>query len=261
MKLSVFLPTIRTHLLEKWYDSLCESCNRHDFEVIFCGPFDIPSTLTTKDNVKFIKDYGNPTRAAHLAALQAEGEYLYHTVDDILFYEGVVSEELDYIDPSSVVAMRYNEGVDHSGKELPFSYWYAAIAYPNWPGVNQSWGIGIHFIMTTSMFRDYGGFDCRFEYLNHSTHDLLFRIQKNRGVSYRVSKRVASTADWMPGTSGDHAPIHYAQTTHDEGMFQSLWLHGNNNSKIDIDNWNEQEDVWQRRFSDSNIKQYKDLNV
>ena len=117
MKLSVFLPTIRTHLLEKWYDSLCESCNRHDFEVIFCGPFDIPSTLTTKDNVKFIKDYGNPTRAAHLAALQAEGEYLYHTVDDILFYEGVVSEELDYIDPSSVVAMRYNEGVDHSGKE------------------------------------------------------------------------------------------------------------------------------------------------
>ena len=94
MKLSVFLPTIRTHLLEKWYETLCESCNSHDFEVIFCGPFDIPTTVSEHKNVKFIKDFGNPTRAAQIAAINCEGDYLYHTTDDVVFSQKLFQTSL-----------------------------------------------------------------------------------------------------------------------------------------------------------------------
>ena len=259
MKLSVFLPTIRSHLLEDWYASLERSCPNHSFEVIFCGPFDLPESLALKDNVKFIKDSGNPTRAAQIAAIQAEGEYLYHTVDDVLFYEGVLSEELGKMDDNSIIAMRYSEGAGYSGDVLPLSYWYAPNAYPSWPGVNQSWGIGIHFLMKRDLFMEYGVFDCRFEYLNHATHDLLFRIQQSSPVSYKTSQKVVSTADWMPDTTGDHAPIHYAQTTHDAQMFTDLWFGANDRVHIDVDNWEEQPEIWERRFSNPNIKEYKDL--
>ena len=259
MKVSVFLPTIRTHLLEKWYDSLEKSCSRHSFEAIFCGPFEIPESLNKKGNVKFIKDFGNPTRAAQLAAISAEGEYLYHVVDDILFFEDCVSDELDKIEENDIVALRYREGQDFSGTELSERYWYAPNAYPSWPGVNQGCGIGIHFLMNKGLFEEFGGFDCRFEYLNHAAHDLLFRIQKAKGVNYKLSSKEASTADWMPGTSGDHGPIHYAQTTHDEGLFRSMWFSGNDNLKISIDNWKDVPEVWSRRFNNTDIKSYEEL--
>lgn len=259
MKVSVFLPTIRTHLLENWYHSLEKSCSRHSFEAVFCGPFDIPKSLAEKENVKFIKDFGNPTRAAQRAALECDGDYIYHTVDDILFFEDCLSNELDSINEDDLVAMRYREGQGFSGKQLPEAYWYAPNAYPRWPGVDQSWGIGIHFIMSKNLFVDYGGFDCRFEYLNHATHDLLFRIQKGEDINYKLSEEEASTADWMPGTSGDHAPIHYAQITHDEGLFRSMWYMGNKDLVIRINNWEEVPDVWNRRFNSKDIKSYGEL--
>ena len=244
MKVSVFLPTIRTHLLEKWYASLEKSCSRHSFEAIFSGPFDIPDSLAKRENVKFIKDFGNPTRAAQLAAIAAEGEYLYHVVDDILFFEDCLSDELDKIEENDIVALRYREGQDFSGTELPPAYWYAPNAYPSWPGINQGWGIGIHFLMKKEIFIEF---------------DLLFRIQKAREVNYKLSSKEASTADWMPGTSGDHGPIHYAQITHDEGLFRSMWFSGNDNLNIDIGNWKDVPEVWSRRFDSTDIKSYEEL--
>tara|TARA_R110000824_G_scaffold33234_2_gene106612 strand:+ start:1768 stop:2556 length:789 start_codon:yes stop_codon:yes gene_type:complete len=260
MKISIFLPTIRTHLLESWYSSLQLSCSRHDFEVVFCGPFDIPETLSNKSNVKFIKDFGNPTRAAQLAAIEAEGDLIYHTVDDVIFYENILSDEIDRIEDNQITAMRYVEGKDHSGVELPASYWYPLPSdYANWPGVSDKWGIGIHFLMKKSLFLEFGGFDCRFEYLVHSTHDLLFRIQKNSNTIYRLSKKIASSADWQPETTGDHGPIHYAQLTHDAGLFQSLWFNGNETARIDLDNWKTAPDVWERRFDTQEVKSYEAL--
>lgn len=259
--LSVFLPTIRTHLLEKWYSTLELSCDRHEFEVVFCGPFTPPDSLIHKENVSFIQDYGSPTRSAQLAAISCKGDFLYHTVDDILFNTGVISNELDTVESNRITAMRYVEGVDYGGGDLPISYWYATNAYRGYSNVNPKWGIGVHFLMRRSLFVDYGGFNCDFEYLNHATHDLLFRLQAN-GIKYKTSNEVASTADWMPGTSGDHAAIHYAQTTHDDGLFRSLW-HNYTDSRreVKLDNWSDQKSVWDRRFNIDNLeKKYEDLN-
>ena len=260
MKVSIFLPTIRTHLLEKWYETLEASCSRHDFEVVFCGPFDIPESLASKNNVKFIKDFGNPTRSAQRAAIECTGEFIYHTVDDVIFYPNCLSDELDKIQSDDIIAMRYIEGADYSGSDLPDSYWYASPSdYADWPGVSSSWGIGIHFLTSKSNFLRFGGFDCRFEYLVHSTHDLLFRMQKTNEFNYKLSEGVASSADWQPETTGDHAPIHFAQLTHDAGLFQSMWFNGNDNLKINESNWQAQPSVWNRRFNSDKIKSYEEL--
>jgi hypothetical protein len=258
MKLSVFMPTIRTHLLENWYSSLEYSCNRHDFNVILCGPFDPPNSILSRGNVVFIKDFGSPTRSAQLAALSAAGELLYHVTDDVLFFPNVISNEIDLFETNTITALRYTEGIGYEGDKLPLSYWYAPNAYPNWPGVNQNWGIGVHFLMHRQLFIDFGGFDCRFHYLNHAGHDLLFRMQKS-GIKYKTSLEIASKADWMPGVTGDHAAIHNAQIFHDDPLFRHIWFHGREDSIIDKNNWLNQPDVWTTRFKNTNINSYRDL--
>jgi len=246
--LSVFLPTIRTHLLEKWYSSLELSCNRHSFEVVFGGPFPPPCDLLNKDNIRWVQDYGNPTRAAQRAALECKGDFLYHTVDDVLFEPHAISNELEKVETDAITAMRYVEGLNYSGKPLPDTYWYAPAAYPHYKNVESHWGIGVHFLIPRKWFIDHGGFDCQFEYLNHATHDLLFRMQKN-GTRYKISEQVVSSASWVPGTTGDHAPIHYAQTTHDEGIFEHMWNNGHYQRVIKLDNWENHPKIWERRFN------------
>lgn len=247
--ISVFMPTIRTHLLEDWYDSLEKSCNNHDFEVVLCGPFDPPESITNKDNVKFIKDYGSPTRSAQIAALNCSGEYMYHVVDDILFVPNAISNELDRLHPLHIISMRYREGQQHSGKDLPHYYWVAGSSYP-WRGIQPQWGNCVHFLMSRGLFMHYGGFDCSFEYLNHATHDLLFRIQQNeQNVKHLLSKQTVCSADWMPDITGDHAPIHYAQTEHDAVLFQQMWFNPNNRTSVHPENYKNCADVWERRFT------------
>ena len=259
MKLSVFLPTIRTHLLEKWYETLCESCNSHYFDVIFCGPFDIPTTVSEHKNVKFIKDFGNPTRAAQIAAINCEGDYLYHTTDDVVFFPEVISNELDRVQANNqIVGMRYREGEGHAGDKLDESYWYASNAYRGFPGVDSRWGICVHFLMSRELFVKYGGFDCRWQYLNHAGHDLLFRIQQNETVEYTLSTQEVSSADWMPNITGDHAPIHYAQIQEDDPLFQKEWFLKNQRGIIDLYNYKQQPNIWNKRFSGQE-KRYADL--
>jgi len=258
MKLSVFLPTIRTHLLENWYKSLEASCNRHEFEVVFCGPFDIPESLSQLSNVTFIKDFGSPTRAAQIAAMYCQGEYLYHTTDDVLFFPEVISNELDIVEENKIVGMRYREGENYNGHALPESYWYAANAYPHLGGVNNSWGICVHFLILKESFHKYGGFDCQWQYLNHAGHDLLFRIQKNEWFSFVLSKEEVCSADWMPNTTGDHAPIHHTQINEDAPLFYRLWGGQNDRSVISVLNYRYEPEVWKPRFT-GNETGYGDL--
>jgi len=247
MKLSVFMPTIRVHLLDEWYSSLEESCNNHDFEVVMCGPFNPPENIIKKNNVKFIKDYGSPTRSAQIAALNCSGDYLYHVVDDIIFEPNKISSELDMVDENTIISMRYREGKSHTGRELPHHYWMAGSSY-NYPTISPQWLNCVHFIMPKSLFIEYGGFDCNYEYLNHATHDLLFRIQSSKDIKCILSKNTVCSADWMPDITGDHAPIHYAQTEHDAQLFFSSWYNSKPITKIDINNFINQPEIWKRRF-------------
>jgi hypothetical protein len=59
----------------------------------------------------------------------------------------------------------------------------------------------------------------------------------------------------MPGTTGDHAPVHYAQTENDEMLFAVVYSNINSTTRksIDFDNWQKAPSVWERRFDKKNI--------
>ena len=57
----------------------------------------------------------------------------------------------------------------------------------------------------------------------------------------------------FPGTSGDHAPIHYAQLDHDQPLYAKIWRSSSclDRIKIDYDNWKQAPEKWTRRFKEN----------
>lgn len=276
--LSIIVPTIRTHLLEDLYQSFCDSCNEHSFEVIFVGPFDIPSTLTEKTNVKYIKDYGQPSRAAQIGLLETKGELTCWITDDCFCYPNTLSQTIGFYEAecieTDIIGMRFFENPDHytaikNGtttdysptqrlKSHPDNYWFAGTSYRYYKGVQPHWGIACLFMTDTHNLKMFGGWDCQWEHLNHSTHDLLFRMQQ-QGNRFFLTDYDVFVANWYEGTSKDHAPVHYGQLTHDEQLFFQTWAQPNDRNQISINNWQECPEIWERRFGQSQPNTYKDL--
>ena len=165
------------------------------------------------------------------------------------------------ISDKTTINMRYREGVNYQGTELPREYWNA------WHhkdlrlnGIPQNYKATCHFMMNKDYLLSLGGFDCRFEYIVHPCLDLMFRIQSDGGFIEDSIKEI-STCDHMPGHSGDHAPIHDAQQIHDYPIFKKMYENEDVSKRIsiDINNWSQQPSVWGRRFSSKIPKEYKDL--
>ena len=270
--ISIILPTIRTHLLEDLYNSICKSCDRHSFELICVGPFDIPKSLSKLDNIKYIKDYGSPTRCMQIALTNAKGTLIHPLVDDCFYYPKTLSTTINIFNhdckQNDILGMRFFENPEHykaikekktteqqpelRNKCHPDAYWYAGPSYGYLRGVNPNWGAACLFIANTNLIKDFGGWDCQFEYINHATHDLLFRLQKY-GSHFLLTQYDCFVADWKaegdpPGTATDHAPIHYGQLTHDIPLFQNIWQYPNNRGKIQLNNWENTPTKWTRRF-------------
>lgn len=278
-KLSIIIPTIRTHLLEDLYQSIVNSCNQHSFEVIFVGPFDIPQSLLEKKNVIYVKDYGQPSRAAQIGLINATGQSTCWITDDCFCYPNMLSKTLDLYEQlcsiKDIVGMRFFENPEHYAKiksgetkeqnpigrfqNHPDSYWYAQIPYGHYPGVESHWGIACLFLANTKLIEDFGGWDCQWEHLNHSTHDLLFRLQQSNSQFYLTSYDVF-VANWYEGISKDHAPVHYGQKTHDEQLFKQIWFNKNKRDIIDINNWKNVSNIWERRFC-ANCKAEKHVDL
>ena len=276
--LSILVPTIRTHLLEDLYQSACNSCNTYSFEMVFVGPFDIPQSLMEKDNVKYIKDYGQPTRAVQIGLQYISSNLMCWITDDGFFYPNTLFKTInsyknECVD-TDIVGMRYFENPEHykAIKEgattdqnppsrlsnHPDGYWYAGASYGSFKGIKPHWGIACLFMMNTGVLKMYGGWDCQFEYLNHSTHDLLCRMQK-KGNRFFLPDYDVFVANWYEGTSKDHAPVHYGQLTHDQQIFHDMWINPNDRYQVDMNNWENYPEIWERRFGQSKPKTYKEL--
>lgn len=266
--ISVFMPSIRTHKIENWYKSLELACKTHSFEAVIAGPFDLPESIASKDNVKFIKTYSHPTKSAQLAAEACSGDLIYHTTDDVLFYPDSIDEAIDFfrnsLSPNSVVSMRYIEGKDHSNTSTyPPEYWsmknFCQDCY--FMSVPNHWRCNAQFMMKHDVFKEFGGFDCRFEYLTHASGDLLLRMQAS-GCGVYDSLNNISNADWYEGTSVDHEPIHHAQLSHDVPQFFEIWrTEGQERKHIEFQNYKNFPDVWVRRFNGNLPSAYSDLQL
>tara|TARA_R110000824_G_scaffold105649_1_gene250042 strand:- start:6833 stop:7648 length:816 start_codon:yes stop_codon:yes gene_type:complete len=264
---SILMPAIRTHQWLMMYGSIFNACQEHTWELVLVGPFDLPPEMTRFNNIKLIKDYGAPTRAAQIGAIQCEGEYMYHCVDDAIFLPDAIDNAVNFhrsnCSKKDVINMRYREGAMYSGQTLPMGFWMAH-SHPDLriPGILPHYKISLHPFMRMDYFKELGGWDCQFEYINHPLHDLMFRVQVDGGKVFD-SETDATTCNHYINNTGDHKPIAEAQTLFDKPIFDEIYKQKDaalNRIHLDINNWQQTSPIWKRRFKDSKLpKTYKEL--
>ena len=257
--ISFLFPAIRTVRWLKLYESLQRSCKNYSWEAVFCGPFDLPESLRGKDNIKYIKDYGQVSRAVQVGALHAEGELIFIGNDDTTYFEDAFDKSIDLYKQKDgykdIVQCTYTEG----GESWPNEYWT-----PGWHdafklgGIDQSWKLATEPIINKDYFFELGGFDCRWEYMDGSTHDFMFRAQRN-GSEIFYSPVTVGAMTHFPNREGDHAPIHDAMEFHDNKIFKEVWGEPNNRLKIDYNNWKEVPEIWERRFWRKKYTSYEEM--
>lgn len=268
--ISVLLPSIRPKNLIKCFSALENACKKYSFELIIVSPYLPPEKILTNSKIKFLHTYSSPTVALQKACLLAEGEFIFNTADDGLLQENCLDEayelfhqnctDKDLINMTYVEAVLNDETLEIISDEvfkkqietMSSEYWFAHTHadLACLAGIEKEWKISLNFFMRLDQFKNLGGFDCQFEFTNHASHDLCFRIQANGGQVHN-SKKPVYFCSHLPGTIKDHAPVHYAQITSDAIKFSNIYQNKNITFKrinIDYDNWKNESDIWQRRF-------------
>jgi hypothetical protein len=257
--LSIIMPAIRPERWERVYDSIGEAY-AGDFELIICSPFPLPEKLQYLKNVKYVKDFGNPVRASNIAGMLCENELVTWTADDAVYLPDSLNKMvydwhwMEGGGNEKVIVGKYYEGQDGSDKPLQNDTYFKinggdstrCLTIPD-----DYWLFNIA-LMTTSFFDRIGHWDNRFEGTFCAHTDMAVRAQRN-GAKVKMCNVPILDCGHMPGTSGDHAPIHYAQLSHDEPLFR--YLYGGGTIKIgDIprprvtNHWKDVPRVWERRF-------------
>jgi hypothetical protein len=118
-------------------------------------------------------------------------------------------------------------------------------------------------VVPRQLLLEIGGWDCQFEVCPCSYNDLAARLQKY-DVEFIIQHEVMYHCGHMPVREGDHGPIHDAQTEHDEPLFRKMYQDPANHTRtiIELDNWKQSADKWQRRFGSKDTeepKEYSDL--
>lgn len=259
MKLSILLSGIRPNNWLKLYDSIGKSYNGNDWELIIVSPYELPLLMTHHKNVQWYQDWGNPCHCQQIALTKATGEYINWLADDgeltphsMDIALSLLSKEPD-VDYKTIVIGKYLEGDDYSADMKEDSYYIlnnhmgSQCKYlpPDTPLVNMG-------LVSRKLLFELGGWDSsKFEVLPIAYNDFSVR-SKNFGCKYIHQKEVMFTCTHTPGVTGDHAPIHNAQTFRDEPMFKLIYNReeSKNRIKIDLNNWEKSAGRWQRRFGD-----------
>jgi len=279
-KLSVLVPGIRSHLWRDLYDSIKISFSE-SWEMVIIGPFEPSEDLMNEGNVKYIKDFGSPIRCQQIGLVQSEGEWITWAADDGQFFQSSLDiafkhleEKKDTATPlyKNLVMGKYYEGytgeVDQTQgalRHMSEDFYYIlnnhdGNQFANMPEKCYMLNVGI---VSKQLLEEVGGWDCQFEVCPLSYNDLAIRIKKY-GVNFIIQNEMMYHCTHMPVRSGDHGPIHDAQTTHDAPLFASIYSDPAQKDRIHIklDNWKNSMDYWTRRFGsdkDKVAKSYGDL--
>ena len=254
IKVSIIVPSINP---DKWlpmYYGMTNSCRNHKFEFIFVGPY-YNNQLNGIGNIKFIRDFGSPSRCFQIGSLLAEGEYLGWAADDYLIEENAFDLTFEYIEKENIkddgINLLHSEGPNFTGNQhLDMNYWNAHThADLRFPGVRSDWTTHCAFMYKTETWHRFGGLDCGFEHVNMNTHDLGFAIQANGGRIIHSPCRVYR-ADWAPWDNNNKLPIQCAWEENDKPRFMDLYSDKDYafHRKISIDNWKNCPTHWPRRF-------------
>ena len=262
-KLSVILPGIRKNNWLQFYESVQRSFDG-EFEVIIISPYELPEELTKFKNIKHILDFGSPARCQQIGLTHCVGEFVTWGADDGYFLPNKLTEAVKFWEenttsPIDIVTCKYFEGEENQQGVL-HSTGQTELSKDFYYKINHARGLRSVFIpddywilnvgiIKTDYAKDIGGWDSVFEVTAVSHADFAVRTQKN-GSTYFMFPEPIFACTHMPGTSGDHAPVHYGHTEHDEPLFRRIYHspEGKNRVKIDINNWRESPDTWNRRY-------------
>jgi hypothetical protein len=262
--ITFFFPAIRTNLWHGVYESLKKSCKRYNWELIFCGPFPLPDELKNIDNIKNVREFGNVSRAVQVGLLEAEGKLIFIGNDDTVYREDTFDKALDLYNtecgPKDIMQCTYIEKSEFGGQPQPNEFWSVAFhgELASMKGLDNSWLLATEPVLHRDYWFEQGGFDCMWEYMDGSTHDFMFRAQRN-GSKIICSPEYIGDMNWWPGHKGDHGPIHDAMVEHDQSLLSHIWSKPNDRIKIDYDNWKKTPSVWKRRFPKKVYDTYEDL--
>lgn len=247
--LSVLMPGIRDYNWRGLVDSIKQSITT-SFEIIFVSPVvGLPDGVDEK-NIKFVRDFGNPVRCFNIALYLAEGTLCTYGSDDGLYCGDVLGKYTNLLltrDRKSIIAMASVEAQRYYSREFCFINKHPEIASPNIP---DSYIMLMTPILYTDYFREIGGLDQRFETLAMADLDLSIRLQAD-GANVEFVDDIVGRYTHMPGVSGDHGPMHYAQIEHDEPLFNRIYRDPNytTSTHVDINSWRHVPSVWPRRFN------------
>ncbi|MFI5405156.1 MAG: hypothetical protein ACHQ1D_01450 [Nitrososphaerales archaeon] len=248
-KLSIICPGIRNEYWIRLYNTITHSCKEHDFELIFCGPKPLPPELTNVFNIKYIKDYGCPSRAFQLGLLVAEGEYTTWACDDCLALEDAIDSALYQVQELSdidIVGMRYSEGPGFRAAPHADNYYISGTHDDlRIPGVDPNWMTPCIFLMKTDYYHYLGGLDCRFEHLNMNVHDMGFRAQMNGSIC-QMSHAHVYAADFTMGRTQENCPVLQAFYENDKPLFIDKYSKPVD-IRINLNNWKSCDQIWKRR--------------
>jgi hypothetical protein len=244
------MPAIRRDRWMGVYRSITESWSK-SFELIIVGPYVPETSLMETGHVKYILDWGSPTRCHQLGFLASTGDYIGFALDDGLFRTGMLDRLfLNLRTPRSAVTGKFFEGAE--AHHMTLDDYYYLHGHPAWNGLV----IPHHYLaMVGPYFVDrahaeaIGGWDCRFETVGISYVDFAVRLQ-NSGISVELADGIVVKFGHMPGDSGDHAPMFHAHDENDVPLFRSLYAseNGLQRDKVDHNNWQYSAVKWERRF-------------
>lgn len=254
-QLSVLCPGIRPQNWVKLYNSIGESFSGR-WEIVFISPYGLPPQLKEKQNVTHISDFGTPIRCQQRGLIESNGEWITWAADDGFYLNnalniGFIKLAAENMNKKVLVMGKYIEGHDHNGvmKDNPYYVLsnHDASFSKYLPKNYLMLNVGI---VSRETLLEVGGWDCQFEVCPMAYNDLAVRLQ-NHGVRFLIQDEIMFKCGHMPGHEGDHGPIHDAQVDHDQPLYQQIWTAGREVERrifIDLDNWKNTPERWERRF-------------
>jgi len=259
-EISIPMAALRPHKWEIVYNSIKSSTNR-SFELVIVSPEKkLPESLLQYNNIRHFQDFGSPMRAAQIAMILCESDIICGLMaDDGEYLPGAIDRNVDLFlsmgnDYKNVLVCKYLEGINGGYKHYQPDAYYLLNYHDstriknipdNWLGMNN-------VIMYRKLFEELGGWNCEFEACPMGLADLAVRSNRY-GANIQLNHEPIVDFDWFPypGDCGDHGPIYFGQTEHDQPLYAEIYSKDLNDIpiKIDLMNWKKSPSVWKRRFT------------
>lgn len=255
--ISIVISSIRINLLLDLHKSI-ETSFHGNWELVIVGPYDLPQELLDKSNVKYIKDFGSPTRCWQIGLLNSTGKYVHLSCDDATYYPNVLDECFSILrnsDYKKVILNKYIEG-DESSEYMRKNLYYHLNSHTAIKFIidrmSKDYLLLNNFVMSKKLLLELGGLDCEYEAFNMALVDLSIRTL-NYGAEIVIHDNPVFKVTFLYGEEGDHGPVLKAHTENDLPLFFRTYAYYKNFNKtnVDIKNWEKSPTKWRRRFNES----------